>query len=148
MTDQEPQQQQDEKHEFTPDEMLAYIEEAPMPCEGEGIYERDQTMDGYEMCAKSLARAMLIVVREQREQGIDLLDLSAERESDPSGWEAANNDKLWAATQERFPGLSEWLGGPTGFQFGWAHNAVRYALGAEPTGNPAIVTVGGGDGEA
>jgi hypothetical protein len=72
----------------------------------------------------------------------ELLDVTAERERDPSGLEAARNDKLWEAAQERWPGLDDWLGGITGFQYGWAHNIVRYIVGASATGNPAILTVG------
>ena len=131
------------KESLTPEQVREKIESALMPCEGPGIYERGMAgEDGYGACAESLARALLITVEDCREEnGIDLLDVS-EEEKDESGWEAANNDKLWMATQARFPGLAQWLGGPTGFQYGWAHNAVRYALGADTVGNPAIATVG------
>lgn len=33
--------------------------------------------------------------------------------------------------------------GITGFQWGWAVNAARYALGKPPEQNPAIITIGG-----
>ena len=53
----------------------------------------------------------------------------------------AFRDAPWKAAEARWPGLDDWLGGITGFQFGWANNAVRYILGAESVGNPALVTL-------
>ena len=35
------------------------------------------------------------------------------------------------------------MSGLTGFMVGWAHNAVRYALGLPPVQNPALLTIGG-----
>jgi hypothetical protein len=126
--------------DLTPEQMREHIEEAPMPLEGEPIHERfEGDLDkGYDLSGRSLARALLLTAEEKPE----LLDVSQEREKDPSGWAAANNEKLWTAAKEKFPGLDDWLGGITGFQFGWAHNAIRYVLGAEATGNPAIATIG------
>ena len=35
--------------------------------------------------------------------------------------------------------------GLTGFQWGWARNAVRHMLGMAPGSNPAIIVIGGGE---
>lgn len=120
----------------TPEEMRAYIETAPDPLDGPPIWERNNGMDGYELSALAAAKAMLIVA----EADPSTLTIPS-REDDPTGWERANADAHWKAACERWPGLDDWLGGITGFQFGWANNAVRYVLGAEAVGNPAIVTV-------
>lgn len=127
-----------EAKQDTPEEHRAYILTAPAPMDGPPIWERATGDDGYEMSGLALARALLTVA----EDDPALLDVSAERENDPTGWEAANNDKLWEAAMDRWEGLDDWLGGVSGFQYGWAHNAVRYVLGAEATGNPAIMTLG------
>ena len=121
----------------TPAEWRERIEARPEPLDGLAVWDRFGSSDGYEAAGECLARALLILADERPE----LLDVTAERERDPSGFEAADNDKLWEAAQERWPGLNDWLGGVTGFQYGWAHNIVRYIVGAPPTGNPAIVTV-------
>lgn len=128
---------------MTPEEALEYIESAPMPCEGPKPWDQYTGDKGYETAALCLARAMLITVCDvKKETGLDLLDTRIESDDDPSGWDAANNDKLMTALNGRFPDIMEWLGGPTGFQWGWAHGIVRYALGHEPVGNPAIVEMG------
>lgn len=122
---------------MSPAEMRAYIEEAPLPGDGLPIYDRfGVTDEGYDMAGRSLAHGFLVLAEEDPL----LLDVPS-REDDPDGSERANNDKLWQAFKERWPQGDDWLGGTTGFQFGWAHNAVRYVVGAEPVGNPAIVTI-------
>ena len=129
-----------EAETLTAQQMRERIEEAPYPLEGAPIFEReerDEPMGNYGMAAESLARAMLVVAEEDP----TLLDVPS-KEEDPSGIDRAHNDKLWEAVKARFPGVSDWLGGPTGFQYGWAHNAVRYALGREGGGNPAIMSIG------
>ena len=130
--------------EMTPEQMREHLLEAPEPMVGPGIYERAEEGeftkdDGYDFCGRSLARAMLAVC----EADPTLLDVPS-REEDESGLERAHNDKLWEAVKETYPGIDKWLGGPTGFQYGWAHNAVRYVLEREPVGNPAIMTIGSG----
>jgi hypothetical protein len=131
-----------ETAETTPEQLRAIIEAAPLPGDGEPIYERGLPtgMDedgGYALTANSLAHALLVLAEEDP----TLLDLPT-KEEDPSGFERANNSKLWEAFKTRWPEGNDWLGGPTGFQYGWAHNAVRYVLGREETGNPAILTIG------
>jgi len=125
--------------ERTPEAMRTYLEEAPLPGDGLPIYERDQGAEGYELCGRSLAHALLVLC----EENPALLDVPSKAD-DPDGYERASNDKLWEAFKQRWPEGDEWLGGPTGFQYGWAHNAVRYVLGAEPVGNPAVMTVSRG----
>lgn len=128
-----------EKDTLSPQEMREKIEKAIYPLEGEPIHKRHwEGMEGYAAAAESAALAMLITAEEDP----DLLDVSKEEEDDESGFKAANNMKLWEATKKKFPGLDEWLGGITGFQFGWAHGAVRYIKEFSPVGNPAIVTIG------
>jgi hypothetical protein len=129
--------------DMTPEELRAKIEAAPDPCNGPRPWDRDMKgEDAYSMVAEALAKALLITA----DSNPNLLDTKVEENEDPSGFAAAQNDKLWAATLERFPGLSEWLGGPTGFQYGWAHSAVRYIKGSPQVGNPAIVSVGNAGG--
>lgn len=132
---------------MTPAEMRDYLTAAPLPGDGQPIYERDDLFHGidapegeesdYGMAARSLAHAFLVLC----EEDATLLAVP-NREDDPSGFEAASNDKLWQAFKARWPEGSEWLGGPSGFQFGWAHNAVRHVLGADGVGNPALLTIG------
>lgn len=137
---------EDESTEMTPEEMRAYIKEAPPPPPHRGRLRRRLRPDppgpwdladkdeGYDLSGRGLAHAFLILAEERPE----LLEVPESAD----GWEAASNERLWEAFKERWPRGDEWLGGVTGFQFGWAHNAVRYALGAPPVGNPAIMTVG------
>lgn len=122
---------------MTPTEMRAYLMAAIEPTQGDPIHVRMPGMDGYEMAARCAARAMLIVCEENPR----LLDVPT-REDDPTGFARATHDAHWQAAKDRWPGLDDWLGGLTGFQFGWANNAVRYALGAEAVGNPALVSIG------
>ncbi len=110
------------------------VEAAPLP--GQGTRPWDIGGSGYKGCAESLAHAFLVLCRDDP----TLLDVQS-HEDDPTGFERANNPKLWDAFKARWPEGNDWLGGPTGFQYGWAHNAVREILGAEPVGNPAILTV-------
>lgn len=70
-----------------------------------------------------------------------------------AAWNAAY--RIWKATEEHGPEILDsdvWSDikgadckglGLSGFQFGWARNAVRQMLGKAPVENPAIVTVGG-----
>lgn len=118
--------------EKTPEELRAKVESAPMPLEGDRIWDRAKGEEAYSLTADCLARALLIVA----DKDPSLLKVDAK-----DAWEAASNQNLWRAAKEEFPGLSDWLGGPTGFQFGWAHNLVRFIHGVDQVGNPAVVTV-------
>lgn len=117
-------------------EMRQYIEDAPYPLSGLPIPERAHGEEGYSLAARSAARAMLIVCEEDS----SLLEVPS-KEEDPSGIKRAFHDAHWKVALERWPGLDDWLGGITGFQWGWANNCVRYILGAEPVGNPAVTTI-------
>lgn len=132
---------------MSPDEMRAYVEEAPLPCDGPRPYDRPEWREpeleedsgvsaAYGWSARSLAHGLLVLCEEDP----TLLDVPL-RDEDPSGIEAAFADRLYAAFKARWPEGFDWTGA-TGFQWGWAHNAVRHILGAEPVGNPAVVTVG------
>lgn len=134
---------------MTPEEMRKYIESADLPGDGPPPWERpelnrgiveaaeSEEESGYGYAARSCAHAILVVAEAHPE----LLDVTDEEKRDPSGFEAADNRKLWDAVKDRYPAADDWLGGVTGFQWGWAHNAVRYVLGVEPTGNPALVSI-------
>lgn len=115
-------------------DLRAAVEAAPLP--GEGTPPWEEGGGGYGGAAESLAHALLVLCREDP----SLLDVPS-KEDDPSGFERADNRKLWEAFKARWPEGNDWLGGPTGFQYGWAHNAVREILGAEPVGNPAVMTI-------
>jgi hypothetical protein len=118
---------------MTPAEMRAYIEEAPLPGDGPGSWEPHAKMGGYDGCARSLAHALLVLIEEDP----TLLEVPS-REDDPTGAARADNEKLWKAFKARWPEGNDWLGGPSVFQYGWAHNAVRYIVGAEAVSNPAM----------
>lgn len=120
----------------SPVEMREYIMSAPTPCEGPRVWERAQGEAGYEMAALCAAKALLIVCEENPR----LLDVPS-KEDDPRGVERAFHDAHWQAAKARWPGLNEWLGGITGFQFGWANAQVRYVMDVEQVGNPAVMTV-------
>lgn len=74
-----------------------------------------------------------------------------------AGWKAAF--RIWGAVKDSpdvlvghdgfhdLPGVKIDDLGLSGFQFGWALNAVRQMLGQRPGPNPAIVTIGAGDNE-
>lgn len=125
-----------DQHEQRTYHLLQMVEVAPLPGDGPPIYQRDSGESGYQLCAESLAHALLVLCREDP----SLLDVPS-REDDPTGFERADNRNLWEAFKARWPEGNDWLGGPTGFQYGWAHNAVREILGAEQVGNPAILTI-------
>ncbi len=117
---------------------------APLPCDGIPPYKRTDIPKGiiggeetaYSLVARSLAHGLLLLV----EDNPALLEVP-NREDDRDGFEAADNRKLWEAFKARWPDGKDWLGGPTAFQFGWAHNAVRYILDVPEVGNPALVTI-------
>lgn len=121
---------------MSPVEMRVYIETAPDPLDGLPIWER-AGVDGYDLSARAAAKAMLLVAADD-----PALLIVPSKEDDPTGIDRAFADAHWKAAEDRWPGLDDWLGGITGFQFGWANNAVRYVLGAEAVGNPAILTIG------
>lgn len=133
---------QDRDDKLTPAEWRARLEARPLPDTGEPPpWEQGSDEEAYGAAAESLAHCLLVLVDERPE----LLDVPGPEE-DPSGFEAAHNQRLWEAFEARWPDGDRWLGGPTGFQYGWvqrayAHNIVRYIAGVEPVGNPALVTV-------
>lgn len=118
--------------EKTPAEVRASIEAAPTPLEGPKPWERATGGEAYSLAGQCLAKALLIVADK------DPSLLKVENESD---WDQAENMKLWEAAKVEFPGLSDWLGGPTSFQYGWAHNLVRFVHEVDAVGNPAVMTV-------
>ena len=125
-----------------PQEWRERLEQHPLPGEGPDPLTRcEGDMDkGYELAAETLAHCMLAVV----DKDPTLLDVTKEKEEDPTGFAAASNDKLEAALEAVWPNRvwDDFCGGVTGFQWGWAHNIVRYIYGVDATGNPAIVTIG------
>lgn len=122
---------------MTPAEMREHLMGALDINEGEPIHRRMPGTEGYEMAARCLGKALLLVC----EDDPSLLDIPADKDG-ARGIGAAFHDAHWGAAKARWPGINDWLGGVTGFQFGWANNAVRYALGTRTVGNPAILTVG------
>lgn len=109
----------------TPAELRTIIMSAPDPLVGH--------IFGYEQAANAVAKAMLLVC----EENPALLD-PPEPATDI---DRMFHDAHWKAACARWPGLDRWLGGLSGFQFGWATNAVRYILSKPQVGNPAVVSV-------
>lgn len=108
------------------------IESRPLPGQGKGPSEQyGCTEDGYSASAESMAHAFLVLCEEDP----SLLVKTGNAIDD------AFNAKLWDAFKKRWPDGDNWLGGITGFQFGWAHGAVRAILEAPAVGNPALWTV-------
>jgi len=115
----------------TPAEWRTILEARPLPGDASPPWSPDG--GGYEGATESLAHAFLVLADERPE----LLKFGPDEDS----WARADNQKLWEAAKARWPGLDDWLGGITWFQFGWAHNIVRYVVGVDAVGNPAIVEV-------
>lgn len=113
----------------TPAEWRARLGTRPLPGNGAPAWQGVDPGSDYEAAAEALAHMMLVVADARP----DLLDVTAERERDPSGRGAANNDKLMRALAERWPTWDDHCGGVSGFQWGWAHNLVRYIVGAPLT---------------
>ncbi len=124
--------------DLTPQEWRDRLVARPLPGEGPTPWEQYGTDgdEGYEAAAESLAHALLVVAEERPE----LLEVTAENERDPTGFAVAKSDALLQAAKDRWPDLEDWLGGIPSFGFGWAHNTVRYVLGASPAGNPGCAT--------
>ena len=98
----------------------------PAPMEGDPLSKRGLSDNVYyDATLLALARAML-----------------AECDADPSLLDptASFNCRLWDSVMAR-PGLVGWLGSPSGYMFGCAENAVRFALGRPGVANPARVRV-------
>lgn len=96
----------------TREQVLARVMGAPLPGEPKP--------SGYGQAADSIAHAFIKVLED--DPGLPL-----------------NDDALWAAVKKRWPDFSEWQGGPSGFQVGWALNCVRWLKQEPPTPNPAIL---------
>lgn len=111
---------------MTPQEWVAKLLAAPVPLQGPPILERGTVEVGYELAALSTARALLTVC-------LDDLQLTSCTAGD-----------RWEAAERRWPGLDDWLGGITGFQFTWADAQVRWLLtGQGPDFDLAIETFEG-----
>jgi len=125
---------------MTPAQMLEYIEGA-------------QQATDYGEAARLLAKHMLLFARAHLQPG-QLLETPSEDDYEIA-YDDRNFDVRWAERKVRRVGFSTlWktkdpkgyraamdVCEPTGFQFGWAYNAVRYCAELPPTGNPAIVEV-------
>lgn len=145
MTD-EPQAPEEEpapnQEPEPPEVVLARIRSWPLVGQGPSPWEGVDiaTPEGeaaHTAVGLGLAHAFLVLCEEQP----DLLDVPS-LEDDPQGVARAYNDRLYDAFTARFPDHRDWTQGATGYQFGWAHGIVRYALGREPVGNPAILSWG------
>ena len=97
----------------TREQVRARIMARPSPLEGDGPKTYDEAAD-------CLAKAFVLVV-----------------EKNPK----ALGEDLYNAANVWWPGLGNWLHGPTGFMVGWAVNCVRWLYEQPPVPNPAIITV-------
>lgn len=109
------------KKSMSPSEMRAYIESVP-----------DGIAQSYDDAGRVVAQAMLRFVAAHLPDPRALQFMGAMEFGD-----------LWKATDPRGyrEALEERAQGATGFQFGWAYNAVRYVAELPPVGNPAIIEV-------
>lgn len=122
---------------MTPQEWRDRLSALPDPMVGRSPWDSatvGRGQEAYGRAAELAAKAMLIVADEDP----TLLDIP---EGVDDSWDRAYYDAAWRAAEARWPGLDEWLGGITGFMFGWANNTVRYIHGKPPVGNPALVTI-------
>lgn len=115
--------------------MRAYIEAAPLPCEGSPPYSRpewrvpeepgDRMSAAYGWSARSLARGVLALYSD---------DLSLLTD------DSLEFDAVREAFRKRWPKGFEWSGASL-FQWGWAISAARQSLGVGPAHNPAVLVV-------
>lgn len=137
-----PSPKEEEQHstEAVRDRIMA----VPGPCEGEPIWERDLGEEAYSLAADCIAKAMVLAADDKPEiltevrvygpQDTEIEDLWG-KQMDPTS-------VAWEEITMRWPGFSDWIGGPTGFQVGFAFNAARMIHELPPAPNPAILEIG------
>jgi hypothetical protein len=118
------------------------IRATPRPCEGIPIHERADIEDGYSMAADAIAHAFLLLLDDEPAlfEAVELYPPDSALEL--RGTPRPLMDMLWDRAKVRWPGFSAWIGGPSGFQVGFAMNAVRCIKARPPEGNPAFMTIG------
>jgi hypothetical protein len=135
-----------EEEAMKTNELRSLIENAPLPCEGEEPWKAlaGRPDEAYELVARILAHALLVLVEESDGEGNPLR---------PDLLEGNAGDKLRQAFTERWPEGSEWLGGPTGLQFAAAQNALHALHGKKPVklalpgeAHPSVLILSLGDG--
>lgn len=133
------EEQPSEDEQRTPYEMRAYLLAAvPPPWDYDG--------DGYEMCARWIGRQVL----EHYDAAPELVALPMDTEYDWQGDPDRGAKGMKPEYVNRI-GLHDELvkrgadivgHGKTGFQWGWAVNAARFAVDADAQPNPAIMEIG------
>lgn len=145
-----------EDEQISREEMEKRIRERPLPGDGPSPWKNtDDGNEAYSIVAESLAHAYLVLSDERPElvneqRFYDGSEMDDQGEDSAKWWREHMAGKrqepstaLWEAFQERWPEGNDWLGGISGFQAGWAYNAVRFIRSEPPAGNPAIMTIGG-----
>lgn len=145
-------------------ELEAAIRQVPLPDSGERLFDPSSkvTDDDYDRAAMCLAHCYLVLLEgtnppalesEQVYTDQEVHDLIIDRHPE---WSAAEKQdaldvlvgepkgkdtELFDAVKNRWPNYAEYFGGVSGFQAGYAFNAVRaiHGLGVEP--NPAFMSV-------
>lgn len=145
-----PQPGDDEKQ--TTEQMEARIRAAPLPLDGEPIFQREDD-DSYSLATDSLSHAFLILADEDpsilSQERVytedDLKNADEHTRETLLGKPRDPSEAVWSAMQERWPGADDWIGGASGFMVGFAFNAARTIKGIQSAANPAIMTVGPSD---
>lgn len=140
-----------------PDAAEQRVRATPLPGDGPPIHERGLDDDAaYSLVADTLAHAFIVL--EEEDPGVLGRVLSygdaPDSFTDPNrAWWNENlkgrpqdaNSAVWEAFLARWPNGSEWVGGASGFQVGFAYNLACVIKGEPLALNPAIVTMGSSD---
>lgn len=122
---------------LTPAEMASYLAGDDNP------WGTDE--DGYNESARLLGRFILENLRAHA----DLQDAPIMSKYDLDSWDGNGPAPVIVAGLDKrlevldYAGYKQAVDGVTGFMWGWAVNAARYALDLPQQPNPALVTVGG-----
>lgn len=138
----------------------ADIRAVPLPDSKEPLFspEDEPSEEDYNKAAMCLAHCYLILVSEgvplisegfytQEEVDAHLSSLDSISEDERSAWSGLvgltkePDHILYEKVKDRWPNFAEFAGGITGFQSGWAYNAIRVLKGEAPASNPAIVDI-------
>jgi hypothetical protein len=146
-----PGPQDTKEKTMTPEAMREKLEKAVEMGLPEGSYddwEEEQRSYSYDMAA-SIAGGRVLAWLDEHPK---FKHVPAEPISD---WE---DREKYEGYYIKYPGLGELMEltgvdideglGLSGFQYGWAVNAAKYALGAPPSRNPALMTIGGDHGDS
>jgi hypothetical protein len=125
--------------------------DGPGPWAGVGDHGTDEPGDAYSAAAESLAHVYLVLADERPALLTEQRFYDGTEMDDPwwrenmAGKPRDPSDAIYEAMKARWPNADDWFGGLSGFQAGWAFNAVRRIKEQPPAPNPAIMTLAAPD---